>query len=77
MASDAAGHKPEANQFHIADTGVGEPQEISNQVASLVNSAVMHLALIRTSGNKLSDEADTRDYDYMVHPIFSAFFVFS
>jgi hypothetical protein len=37
----------------------------------------MHLALIRPSGTKLGDSADTRDYDYMVHPIYSAYFVFS
>jgi len=37
----------------------------------------MHLALVRTSGSKLSDVGDTRDYDYMIHPIFSAFFEYS
>jgi len=35
------------------------------------------LALVRNTGSKLTDDADTKDYDYMVHPIFSAFFAFS
>lgn len=37
----------------------------------------MHLALVRFSGSKPLDERDTRAYDYMIHPIFAPFFVFS
>ena len=37
----------------------------------------MHLALVRHSGNKPTDEHSTKDYDYMIHPVFSAYFVFS
>ncbi len=37
----------------------------------------MHLALLRTPGNKPGDVGDTKDYDYSVHSIFSAFFEFS
>jgi hypothetical protein len=33
--------------------------------------------LLRAPGNKLGNDADTKDYDYMVHPIFSAFFEYS
>ena len=76
MAANAVGHAPEVNQFHLSDPQVGEDQ-VGIQVGKLLNSAVMHLALLRSPGNKLTDEADTRDYDYMVHPIFSAYFVFS
>jgi hypothetical protein len=35
------------------------------------------LALIRSLGNKLADEGDTKEYDYMVHPIYSPLFNFS
>jgi len=77
MAADAAGHAPEVNSFHMSDPEAGELDQVGEQVGKLLNSAVMHLALLRYPGTKLSDEADTRDYDYMVHPIFSAFFVFS
>jgi hypothetical protein len=71
MAADACGHAPEVNQFHLSD------QNGDVEIEKLLSSAVMHLALIRSTGNKLADEADTREYDYMVHPIYSAFFNFS
>lgn len=71
MAGDAVGHAPEVNQFHISDPS------LTNDVELLLKAAVMHLALLRFPGNKLTDEADTREHDYMVHPIFSAFFEFS
>lgn len=77
MAANASGHAPEVNQFHLSDPSPDDPESVAEQVAKLLNSAVMHLALLRYPGSKLSDEADTRDYDYMVHPIFSAFFIFS
>ncbi|MEK6743059.1 MAG: hypothetical protein AABZ15_05600 [Nitrospirota bacterium] len=76
MASDMGGHTPELNQFHLSeDTSLTE--DIDRDVKELLTSAVMHLALIRFPGNKLTDEADIRDYDYMMHPIFTPFFVFS
>lgn len=37
----------------------------------------MHLALVRQTGTKPVDQSETKDFDYMIHPIFSAFFVFS
>ena len=46
-------------------------------INKIIRQAIMHLALIRHSGNKLTEENSTKDYDYMIHPIFSAFFVFS
>lgn len=82
MARDAVGHAPEVNQFHLADAGDVDSsaridKTLTEDVERLLTSAVMHLALIRSTGNKLGDAADTKDYDYMVHPIYSPFFVFS
>ncbi len=76
LASDPIGHTPEANQFHLSDStqASGSPQE---DVERLLTAAVMHLALLRFPGNKLADEGDTRAYDYMIHPVYAAFFVFS
>ena len=37
----------------------------------------MHLALLRFAGSKLQVAGETKDYDYMVHPVFAPFFVFS
>ncbi|MDP2898917.1 MAG: hypothetical protein Q8Q12_20460 [bacterium] len=82
MASEPLGHAPEVNQFHLVDgdplysetkTGTDQPDEVE----CLLTSAVMHLALLRSPGSKLADETETKDYDYMIHPIFSPFFVFS
>ena len=54
---------------HFAATPLG-------QALPLLNSAVMHLALVRTISNKRMD-ADPKSHDYAVHPIFAPFFIFS
>ena len=78
MAAQPFGHAPEVNQFHISeDENSMLLMDLPDDVDRLVKSAVMHLALIRFPANKLAEEGETRDYDYMLHPIFSAFFVFS
>jgi hypothetical protein len=78
MASDALGHTPEVNQFHLSTV----PEDLDEDPAleeaeRILNAAVMHLALLRTPGNKPGDVGDTKDYDYAVHAIFSALFEFS
>ncbi|MDC4918678.1 hypothetical protein OHV93_12780 [Acinetobacter baumannii] len=74
LASKPLGHTPEANQFYVQSDS---DDEIESTVKLILDQAVMHLALIRQPGNKLTGETDTKDYDYMIHPIFSPFFVFS
>ncbi len=79
MAADLLGHAPEVNQFHLSSD---EREEASSadqakEAEKLLKSAIMHLALLRFPGSKLLDRTDTRAYDYMLHPIFSAFFVLS
>lgn len=76
LAANPEGHTPEANQFTLRDPNA-EPSESDVGVEALLRSAVMHLALIRFPGNKLQDDAETKAYDYMVHPVFAAFFEFS
>lgn len=75
MTEQPFGHAPEVNQFHLGEEE--EPANLREEADRLLNSAVMHLALLRFSGSKPGDEGDTRDYDYMLHPIFCPFFVFS
>jgi hypothetical protein len=75
MAANAVGHAPEVNQFRLSDSDTDQISE--EDVETLLTSAVMHLALLRSPGSKPADQAETRDYDYMAHPIYSAFFVFS
>lgn len=76
MAAQLEGHTPEVNQFHLKEDPLMS-DEIQRDVEELLRSAVMHLALIRFPGSKASSEGDTKDYDFMMHPIYSAFFVFS
>lgn len=72
MAQQLEGHAPEVNQFAIT-------QESDRKVEfeGLVHSAVMHLALLRTTATKRADETDVKAYDYSLHPIFAPFFVYS
>ncbi len=83
LAAEPSGHTPEVTQFHIAPENGFEGGEVAPalskqvRVDELLRAAVMHLALLRFPGSKLTDEADTREYDYMPHPLFSAFFVYS
>ena len=79
MAQQAEGHAPEVNQFYLIGTdSLSDPPNVQESDADgLLRAAVMHLALLRWSGNKLIDDRATRDYDYMMHPIFAPFFIFS
>ncbi len=47
------------------------------ELDELLKQAVMHLALVRFQGTKLGTESDTIEFDYTIHPIFSALFEFS
>jgi hypothetical protein len=84
MAANLKGHTPEVNQFHMVESAGSErsrsgddTSELQGEVEKLLKGAVMHLALLRFSGSKLSNEGDTLEFDYMLHPIFSALFVIS
>lgn len=77
FAVDPVGHTPEINEFELADPGL-QGTDSSTELDELLTSAVMHLALLRRPGSKVSTEpTDTRDFDYRLHPVFSPFFVFS
>lgn len=78
MAENPDGHAPEVNQFYINwNTQDNTNTQETITVENLLKSAVMHQALIRLGGSKVLDDSDIRDYDYMMHPIFSALFVIS
>lgn len=74
LAESPAGHTSEANQFHLREELAPESD---GRAMELLKHSVMHLALVRYAGSKLLDERDTKAYDYMIHPIFAPFFVFS
>ena len=75
MAEQPIGHTPEVNQFHMA-ANVAEV-EARRHVEEMLTDGVMHLALTRYSASKLQQDTDIRQYDYAIHPIFSAFFGYS
>jgi len=75
LAESPSGHAPEVNQFHLREEAAIDG--LDDKATELLKQAVMHLALVRFSGSKPLDERDTRAYDYMIHPIFAPFFVFS
>jgi hypothetical protein len=75
MAMQPEGHAPEITQFEVSKSAPAS--ELMHQVNELIYAAVMHLALLRTSGTKLGGPGDIRDFDYMLHPIFAPFFVYS
>lgn len=74
LAESPAGHTSEANQFHLREE---QAPDSDGRAMELLKHSVMHLALVRYAGSKLLDERDTKAYDYMIHPIFAPFFVFS
>jgi hypothetical protein len=74
FAQEPDGHTPEVTQFRVS---MGDQPWENEATDKLLRSAVMHLALIRSPGNKLTDQSDTKEYDYMMHPVFAPFFVFS
>ena len=75
MAASPEGHAPEVNQFEVVGTSDRPTQQ--DEISTLLTAAVMHLALARHSGSKLGGEGETRDWDYMVYPIYAPFFNFS
>lgn len=70
LAKEKSAGTPEVCQFCID----GEHDNV--EVEELLTASVKHLALIRTTGNKL-EGFKTKAYDYSLHPIFSPFFTFS
>jgi hypothetical protein len=52
MAANPIGHTPEVNQFHLSSAN-GDP-EVRRRVEELLTEGVMHLALKRYRGSKLS-----------------------
>jgi hypothetical protein len=77
LASNPIGGKPECNQFELPSTGPSVDDGVHSDATTLLREAVMHLALIRTPGTKLTTENDIRSWDYMPHPIFAPYFGFS
>ncbi len=72
MAQRVSEKRPEITQFCLPPSA-----QLDEDVQGLLTAAIMHVALVRNTSNKLSSDSDLRAYDYAVHPIFAPFFVFS
>lgn len=80
MAADPMGHTPEVTQFKVNFDESGEKlieDPYDGTCRQLLTEGLMQLALVSQPGTKLTDTAEIRDAEYRVHPIYSAFFVFS
>lgn len=75
MAEDPIGHTPEVTQFHL-DVDINN-HDLRRKTEELLTDGIMHLALLRYPGSKLQQQTNVRQFDYMIHPIFSAFFGYS
>lgn len=72
MAQSPFKYAPEKNQFTL--TRMDENSAEQGEAENLLSSGVNQLALVRFRGTKLTESADIRDYEYMIHPIFAPFF---
>ena len=73
MALNPEGHTPEVNQFYFNPATLNP----TDRQKGVLEAAVMHLALVRSSGTKLVERSATQEYDYWLHPVFAPFFVYS
>jgi hypothetical protein len=80
LAAGGSKHAPETNQFELSRRLQGDERlsdEEAGRLSLVMKDAVMNSALLRTAANKLQEKTDIADELFIVHPIFSPFFVFS
>lgn len=75
LAENIDNKAPEITQFEINES-TSVPYD-KNRLDEILDSAVMHLAMLRLGGSKLGNVAEVRDSDYMIHPIYAPYFIFS
>jgi hypothetical protein len=75
FAATPEGHTPEVNQLRIeTDSLIAQPSDLE----SLLQEAVANGCLIAFPGDKQErDSAQTKSFDYQLHPIFAAYFTYS
>lgn len=72
FARDPIGRAPEQNSFILS----GEPSAC-DRIAAILKEGTAHLAFEITPKTKATSQAEMRDDEYRLHPIFCAFFEFS
>ncbi|WP_333985510.1 hypothetical protein [Burkholderia orbicola] len=72
FARDPIGRAPEQNSFILS----GEPAAC-DRISAILKEGTAHLAFEITPKTKATSQAEMRDDEYRLHPIFCAFFEFS
>jgi hypothetical protein len=73
LARDSLGKQPDTTSFVVTRP---TSQDKDEEVEELMRIAVMHQVLRKWPATKLTNSTDSKEPEYSVHPIFSAFFVF-
>lgn len=74
LAKDGDNIAPELVQFEIEGENSGE---IGERTQKLLSAAVMNLALVRLTSNKLTGKGSVKEFMYMLHPIFAPYYNYS
>lgn len=72
LARNSAGRQPDTTSFVIS---ASNDSQANTRVEELVKAAVMHQVLRRRPATKATSYFDAKEWEYSLHPIFSAFFV--
>lgn len=70
MAKTGDNIAPEIVQFEIEG-------KVSERTNELLSAGIMNLALVRLPANKPTGNGSVKEFMYMLHPIFSPFFIYS
>lgn len=74
LAKEGDNIAPELVQFEIEGENSGE---IGERTENLLSAAVMNLALVRLTSNKLTGKGSVKEFMYMLHPIFAPYYNYS
>ena len=69
LAKDGDNTAPEIMQFEIEG-------ERSERTEAILSAGIMNLALVRLPANKQSGRGSVKEFMYMLHPIFSPYFIY-
>lgn len=70
---------------HLAQEGKAAPEivqfeffdDMSDRTRDILSAAVMNLAIVRMTSNKLSTKTSLKTFQYSLHPIFAPYFIYS
>jgi hypothetical protein len=72
LARSPEGRQPDTTSFVVAPSASSGS---NSAISDLLKKAVMHQVLQRRTGTKATSGLEAKEWEYSVHPVFSAFFV--